>query len=144
MSTDPADPNGLSRFAGRRSADGVGGRSYRWRFGRAVTAAPGWAQWCVTVRAAQGSSPPQVPLADMSLWTWRNTIITKGVHGQRKNGAIYVVEVTGEQRAALSIANARPIALSVNKPARWPGRAAPARTPEMTPEKRLHRGCRRT
>ena len=94
-----------------------------------MTAAPGWAQWCVTVRAAQGSSPPQVPLADMSLWTWRNTIITKGVHGQRKNGAIYVVEVTGEQRAALSIANARPIALSVNKPApvAWPRRSSAVR-----------------
>jgi phage tail-like protein len=45
---------------------------------------------------------------DMSLWTWRNTIVTSGVDGQRKNGSIYVVDVTGAQKTTWSIVNAWP------------------------------------
>jgi phage tail-like protein len=45
---------------------------------------------------------------DMSLWTWRNTIATQGVDGQRKNGQIYVVDVTGKQLTTWKILNAWP------------------------------------
>ena len=33
---------------------------------------------------------------DMSLWQWRNTIITQGVNGQKKDGQIYIVDVHGQ------------------------------------------------
>ena len=45
---------------------------------------------------------------DLSLWTWRNTIVTNGVDGQRKNGRIWVVDVTGAQNATWRIINAWP------------------------------------
>jgi phage tail-like protein len=45
---------------------------------------------------------------DLSLWTWRNTILTKGVDGQRKNGRIWVVDVTGAQKTTWKILNAWP------------------------------------
>jgi phage tail-like protein len=45
---------------------------------------------------------------DMSLWTWRNEIITQGVDGKRKNGSIYVVDVTGAAKTTWSIVNAWP------------------------------------
>jgi phage tail-like protein len=45
---------------------------------------------------------------DMSLWTWRNEIITKGVDGQKKDGQIYIVDVTGAQKTTWKIVGAWP------------------------------------
>jgi phage tail-like protein len=45
---------------------------------------------------------------DMSLWTWRNDVINQGVDKQRKNGSIYVVDVTGAAQTTWSIVNAWP------------------------------------
>lgn len=45
---------------------------------------------------------------DMSLWEWRNTIITEGVDGKRKNGEIYVMDITGKQKTTWKIVNAWP------------------------------------
>jgi phage tail-like protein len=45
---------------------------------------------------------------DMSLWTWRNTIITEGVDGKRKDGEIYVMDITGKQKTTWKIVNAWP------------------------------------
>jgi phage tail-like protein len=41
--------------------------------------------------------------ASMSLWTWRNEIITKGVEGQRKDGQIYLVDVEGKPKTTWKI-----------------------------------------
>ena len=45
---------------------------------------------------------------DMSLWKWRNTIITEGVDGKRKNGEIYVMDITGKQKTTWKVINAWP------------------------------------
>jgi phage tail-like protein len=45
---------------------------------------------------------------DMSLWTWRNDIMTKGVDGQKKDGQIYVVDVTGAAKTTWKFINAWP------------------------------------
>lgn len=45
---------------------------------------------------------------DMSLWEWRKTIVNEGVEGKRKNGEIYVVDVTGAQKTTWKLVNAWP------------------------------------
>jgi phage tail-like protein len=45
---------------------------------------------------------------DMSLWTWRNEIITSGVDGKKKNGQIYIVDVTGAQKTTWKVVGAWP------------------------------------
>jgi phage tail-like protein len=45
---------------------------------------------------------------DMTLWQWRNTIITQGVNGQKKDGQIYIVDVTGAQQTTWKIVGAWP------------------------------------
>jgi phage tail-like protein len=45
---------------------------------------------------------------DMSLWQWRNTIITQGVNGQKKDGQIYIVDATGNQQTTWKITGAWP------------------------------------
>lgn len=45
---------------------------------------------------------------DMSLWTWRDTIIKQGVDGQKKDGQIYIVDVQGNQKTTWKITNAWP------------------------------------
>ncbi len=44
----------------------------------------------------------------MSLWEWRKTIVNEGVEGKRKNGEIYVVDVTGKQKTTWKLINAWP------------------------------------
>jgi phage tail-like protein len=46
--------------------------------------------------------------SDLSLWTWRNAIITSGVNGQKKNGQIYIVDVQGQQKTTWKLVNAWP------------------------------------
>ena len=45
---------------------------------------------------------------DMSLWTWRQTVLTQGVDGQRKDGQIYVVDVQGQQKTTWKFVNSWP------------------------------------
>jgi phage tail-like protein len=45
---------------------------------------------------------------DMSLWTWRNDVVTKGVDGQKKDGQIYIVDVEGNQKTTWKFVGAWP------------------------------------
>ncbi|HWF34404.1 MAG TPA: phage tail protein [Solirubrobacteraceae bacterium] len=45
---------------------------------------------------------------NMDLWSWRNLIVTKGADGNRKDGQIYVVDVTGAAKTTWKFINAWP------------------------------------
>jgi phage tail-like protein len=45
---------------------------------------------------------------DMTLWTWRQTIINQGCEGQKKDGQIYVVDVQGNQKTTWKVLGAWP------------------------------------
>lgn len=45
---------------------------------------------------------------DMSLWAWRNAIITGGIDGQKKDGQIYILDAQGNQRTTWKIVAAWP------------------------------------